>query len=137
MTRRAAFALTAVLLSVAACGPSQSGRTTPATGSRPAGSTSAATLADGCGIPGRDRLRPLVGYDAAPPALLLGNGTRGVVLSNQSNYVLCQWFPFARTLADRGYLVLLYNYASGDAVADVRAAVATIRFGPPAPGKLF
>lgn len=133
MTPSAAVAVTAALLSVAACGSPTPARPAAGSGSRPAGSSSTpagpspATLAGGCGIPGRDRPRPLVGYAAAPPALLLGSGTRGVVLSNQSNYEMCRWFPFARTLADRGYLVLLYNYPSGDAVADVRAAAATIR----------
>lgn len=100
---------------------------TPAVSPSPSAGTSPASLADGCGIPGRDRLVGLAGNAAAPPALLLGHGTRGVVLSNQSDSTLCKWFPFARTLADRGYLVLLYGYPSGDAVADVRAAVATIR----------
>ncbi len=36
----------------------------------------------------------------------IGHGKAGVVLVHQSNGDLCQWWPYARTLAKAGYLVM-------------------------------
>jgi alpha-beta hydrolase superfamily lysophospholipase len=48
-----------------------------------------------------DRVR-LVGLE-------LGKGRRGVVLAHELNASLCNWLPFARVLAARGFHVLLFD----------------------------
>ncbi len=45
--------------------------------------------------------------DGAPlVGAVLGSGPRGILLAHELNSNLCAWFPFARRLADAGYLVL-------------------------------
>ena len=69
---------------------------------------------------------------------LLGSGTRGVLLAHMggTSQNLCVWMPFARTLADEGYLVLdldlrgfgASGYAPGGRYdIDVLAAVEELR----------
>jgi pimeloyl-ACP methyl ester carboxylesterase len=41
--------------------------------------------------------------------VLLGSGPKGIVLAHEFRANLCNWFPFAETLAARGYRVLAYN----------------------------
>jgi len=41
--------------------------------------------------------------------LELGKGAKGVVLAHELNASLCNWLPFARTLAARGFHVLLFD----------------------------
>jgi pimeloyl-ACP methyl ester carboxylesterase len=41
--------------------------------------------------------------------VLLGSGPKGIVLAHEFRATLCNWFPFAQTLADRGYRVLAYD----------------------------
>jgi pimeloyl-ACP methyl ester carboxylesterase len=41
--------------------------------------------------------------------VLLGNGANGIVLSHEFRGSLCNWLPFAQTLARRGYRVLAYD----------------------------
>ena len=45
------------------------------------------------------------------PVAVLGTGSRGVLLSNQSDEDLCAWLPLARTLARSGFRVGLYDYS--------------------------
>lgn len=78
----------------------------------------------------RVQAQPLTFENASGQTLdgaLLGTGTTGVVLSNDSGNGLCGWFPFAQALADSGFQVLLYEYASynpGDnRLGDLNAAV--------------
>jgi pimeloyl-ACP methyl ester carboxylesterase len=71
--------------------------------------------------------------------VVLGRGTTGVVLVHELRRDLCSWLPFARVLAQRGYLVLDFdarNFGSSQRVnsaasfavdRDVRAAVAVLR----------
>lgn len=47
--------------------------------------------------------------DVPVEGVILGAGTAGVVLLNQSNRNLCQWFPYAAQLAQRKLQVLLFN----------------------------
>jgi pimeloyl-ACP methyl ester carboxylesterase len=58
--------------------------------------------------------------------LLLGKGTRGVVLAHQFRSNLCEWLPTARVLVKSGYRVLAFNfrdYGAGGAIdLDVAAA---------------
>ncbi len=42
--------------------------------------------------------------------VLLGKGKKGVVLAHQSSGNLCQWFPYARTLARRGFRVFAFDF---------------------------
>src|SRR5437870_8634509 len=57
-------------------------------------------------------------------AAILGVGSTGVVLSNQSGNRLCPWLPFARKLTARGIRVLVYNYKWGTTQAEAKAAAA-------------
>jgi pimeloyl-ACP methyl ester carboxylesterase len=59
--------------------------------------------------------------------VVLGTGTTGVVLANESVGDLCQWKPFAETLAKSGYRALVFNYSMGNAGQDVLNAVAELR----------
>jgi pimeloyl-ACP methyl ester carboxylesterase len=42
--------------------------------------------------------------------VVLGRGTTGVALGHEYHGDLCNWLPFARTLAVRGYLVLAFDF---------------------------
>jgi pimeloyl-ACP methyl ester carboxylesterase len=80
---------------------------------------------DGCVQPGSAQL---VDVGGGHQVAVLGTGPVGVVLSNQSNQNLCGWLPFARTLAARGFRVLVYDYGiTADPAGDVAKAAATLR----------
>lgn len=89
----------------------------------------AGSILDAC--PTNDLLAtplPIMGADGKLlEGALVGEGAVGVVLSNQNDNDPCPWLPFARTLRDDGYRVLLYRYGSGGARPsdDLAAAVAT------------
>jgi pimeloyl-ACP methyl ester carboxylesterase len=74
-----------------------------------------------------DGVRLAVGGIAAADALVLGSGSTGLVLANESDVDLCDWKPYASVWAERGYRVLIFNYSSGPADRDVLAAVAELR----------
>lgn len=71
-----------------------------------------AVIVPPCGDPG------LAGRGVAYPnaagakltGYLLGTGATGVVLAAQASQTACDWLPYARQLADRGYRVLAGNY---------------------------
>jgi dienelactone hydrolase len=50
-----------------------------------------------------------VGADLS--GVVLGKGKTGVVLAHQNGGDVCQWLPFGKELAQRGYLVLLFDFA--------------------------
>ncbi len=81
---------------------------------------------DGCVRAGADIriVRFAVSRNDSLRAAVLGDGTAGIVLSNQSDRNLCSWLPFARTLTAAGYRVLVYDY--GRARADAEAAAAAV-----------
>ena len=66
-----------------------------------------------------------------------GTGPTGIVLAHQNASNLCEWLPFGKRLADRGYRVLAFDFAGdGDSGArhpddrlddDVAAAAAYLR----------
>jgi pimeloyl-ACP methyl ester carboxylesterase len=69
-------------------------------------------------------------------AVDLGSGPLGVVLAHQSDASLCQWLPYAQSLANRGYRVLAFDFAGYGSssqprqktyVEDLRTAVAYLR----------
>jgi pimeloyl-ACP methyl ester carboxylesterase len=62
--------------------------------------------------------------------LMLGTGTVGVVLVHQIDASHCQWLPYGKQLADRGYRVLLIDlggYGSSEPDQDVKQAVGNLR----------
>ena len=61
------------------------------------------------------------------PLAVLGTGSRGVLLSNQSDQDLCAWLPLARTLARSGFRVGLYDYSGSRPAADALGAAAELR----------
>jgi pimeloyl-ACP methyl ester carboxylesterase len=66
---------------------------------------------DGCGTKA-ERKRIVVFRAPGGPKLvgmLLGRGTKGLVLTHELRANLCRWLPFARVLARSGYRVLLYD----------------------------
>jgi pimeloyl-ACP methyl ester carboxylesterase len=66
---------------------------------------------DGC-VPAalRDKAIAFRSTDGVPlHGVLLGSGRNGVVLSHELRASLCNWLPFAQTLARRGYHVLVYD----------------------------
>jgi pimeloyl-ACP methyl ester carboxylesterase len=87
--------------------------------------TTQSAALDGCVQPGSANL---VDVGGGSQAAVLGTGPVGVVLSNQSDQNLCAWLPFARTLAARGFRVLVYDYGiTGNPAGDVAEATATLR----------
>jgi dienelactone hydrolase len=60
-------------------------------------------------------------------AVLLGQGTRGVVFSNESDNSLCSWMPLAKRLARDGFRVALYDYSGAAPVSDVTAVTGALR----------
>jgi hypothetical protein len=59
-------------------------------------------------------------------AVILGHGSTGVVLSNQSDRDLCSWLPFAHSLTQAGYRVLLFDYGNAEPWLEVAAAARTL-----------
>ncbi|WFE34012.1 alpha/beta hydrolase [Micromonospora sp. WMMD975] len=46
--------------------------------------------------------------------VLLGSGPTGVVLAHMAAGDVCQWLPYGRELADRGYRVLAFDFAGSE-----------------------
>jgi pimeloyl-ACP methyl ester carboxylesterase len=59
--------------------------------------------------------------------VVLGTGTTGVVLANESVGDLCQWKPFADSLATSGYRALVFNYSMGNSGQYVLNAIGELR----------
>jgi pimeloyl-ACP methyl ester carboxylesterase len=108
--------LAAVVLITAGCGGSS-------TTAKPKPTRTAAAAVDGCVRPGEAHLTK----NGPTTAVVLGQGTKGVVLSNQSDQNLCSWLPEARTLAARGYRVALYDYAANVSRDDLTSVVTVLR----------
>ncbi len=58
---------------------------------------------------------------------MVGSGSVGVVLANQSDNSVCEWLPFPAYLAAHGMRVLAFNYGNGDGSAEVQAAARFLR----------
>jgi hypothetical protein len=43
-------------------------------------------------------------------AVVLGSGTKGVVLAHEQGYNICSWLSFGQTLAGRGYHVVVFEH---------------------------
>jgi pimeloyl-ACP methyl ester carboxylesterase len=59
--------------------------------------------------------------------VLLGNGRKGIVLAHQSDGDLCQWLPFARVLAGKGYRALTFDLRDFKLASDVTGAANAMR----------
>lgn len=145
MTARAAAAALCVALLAVGCSSRQQEGTTPLTPSpsEPVAATAEALPQPGdrCGFP--DRHAEVFRFPAADGVELdgavIGTGTTGVVMANQSNSSLCGWWPFASHLADQGFRVLLFDFrcaglsscpdgdARGDYPSDLTGAAAALR----------
>ncbi|WP_156313219.1 S9 family peptidase [Micromonospora sp. HK10] len=105
----------------------------------PPAPTASAGLNTGADCPGlAERGRRIVFGQALGTelgGLVLGTGSTGVVLAHMAGGDVCQWLPYGRELADRGYRVLAFDFAgsgsspgSGVSRAEqVQAAAATLR----------
>ena len=58
---------------------------------------------------------------------VVGKGTRGVVLSNQSDNAPCSWLPLANRLVRSGLRVAVYYYSGEGAYKDTVAVAAKLR----------
>jgi hypothetical protein len=87
---------------------------------------------DGCARGGSQVsiLKIAAGHGDEIKAAMLGRGSVGVVLANQSDRDLCSWLPFARVLKRAGYRVLVFDYGNLQPWIEVAAAAKTLhRFG--------
>jgi pimeloyl-ACP methyl ester carboxylesterase len=84
---------------------------------------------DRCVHVGRETriVRMVAGQGDRMDAAVLGRGSTGVVLANESDRNLCAWRPFARVLERHGYRVLLFDYRSGEPWVEVAAAAHELR----------
>ena len=55
-----------------------------------------------------------------------GKGTKAVILGHQSNGSLCEWLPYARRLASKGYFVFAIDFR-GHGLSQVRSGAAANR----------
>ena len=76
-------------------------------------------LAQRCGGDAQGVDAKPVWFRASDNALLdgaeVGDGDVGVVLAHESGSDLCPWLPFAKTLADRGYRALAFDFRGSGA----------------------
>jgi pimeloyl-ACP methyl ester carboxylesterase len=140
--RRVLLAAVGVLALVAGAGCTRGGGPTPnPSGSADVTASPAATLPP-VGAQCRElalqgltvRLENSAGLRLA--AVDLGSGPMGVVLAHQSDASMCQWLPYATTLANLGYRVVAFDFAGFGAsspapektyVEDIRTVVDYLR----------
>lgn len=118
----AASTLILLLITGAACRASEPGPAVPPGQAPPAASTpSAAVSTDaagrpivppGCAAPGEGRYLHADGPSGVTPVLVLGQGTRGVVVGAQANGGICQVLPFGRELVGKGYHVVVFDWST-------------------------
>lgn len=65
------------------------------------------------------RFRSQDGVDLS--GLVLGSGTKGVVLAHESGSFICSWLPFARVLASGGYHVIVFDHRNVGASGSSRS----------------
>jgi hypothetical protein len=88
----------------------------------------AAAALDGCVRAGRGvRLVSFAAPGERVPAAIVGDGPIGVVFANQSGSDVCDWLPFARRIAGRGFRALLFDYAAASNVDETVAALRAVR----------
>ena len=73
-------------------------------------------------------LRFFASDDTPLAGVVLGSGSRGIVLGHGQGSDICEWLPYARGLAADGYRVLAYDARSGLRVdLDLAAAIEALR----------
>jgi pimeloyl-ACP methyl ester carboxylesterase len=60
--------------------------------------------------------------------VMLGRGTAGVVLTHESRGTICSWLPYGRTLARRGYRVLVIDARGNGSSSATRSPSRRLRF---------
>ena len=104
------YPILAVLLLLAACG-SGSGSGKPAASTTP----SDALVRSGAQCPDLSQEWKQVRFtdpdDTSIAGVELGSGTTGVVLAHQNVSNVCEWLPYGKKLAARGYHVLAFDFA--------------------------
>lgn len=108
------LSLVTVLALATACGGGTSG-SPPASGTPTTPASSPAVPLAGVGCPSDAAGGRPVGFGAGLGGLVLGTGHTGVVLSHQSDGDLCQWLPYGKSLAQRGYKVLAFDFPGAGA----------------------
>jgi pimeloyl-ACP methyl ester carboxylesterase len=139
-SRVAATLVAAALVAVlAACsGGGDAGPTQTSVSPPPSPSPSAVALVGvGCpdAVEGGTQVR--FGDDDYLAGVVMGSGTTAVVLAHEYESDACNWLPYAKTLAKKGYTTLAFDFAGYGAsglangtqstVADVEAAAAYLR----------
>ena len=90
------------------------------------GSTSTGGKAlDGC-LPATARVLDASAPDETLPVGVLGVGARTVVLSEQSDELLCSWLPLARHLTARGFRVAVWDFSGDDPVTELTGVVTAL-----------
>jgi hypothetical protein len=102
------------------------GRTSPATAPSSAVPTDAAgdpLVRPSCAEPGEGTFLHAKGAGARlTSVLLLGRGSRGVVVGAQANGGICQVLPFARELVGKGYHVAVFDWIRSQYGDDMTSA---------------
>lgn len=101
-------------------------------GSRAPASSASAPSAGGKALDGCLPVRAARVLDASAPGetlpvAVLGTGAVTIVLSEQSDELLCSWLPFAHHLTARGFRVALWDFGGDDPVAELTSVVAALR----------
>lgn len=113
----------ALVMALTACGSSGSSGSAQSSPPPKAGS--------GCPDLAKDAGRPVTFADARDGTVLHGivmnpdaKGT-GVVLAHQNTGSLCEWLPFGKTLAQKGYRVLAFDFA-GEGDSDAHGGAGSV-----------
>ena len=121
MASRVPLAL--LLLSLVACGGQHPGSTSSTSTAEPAGPA----LSQYCLTP-QDHPQPV--RFAGMNGEIVGSGSTGVVIANESGNDVCPWQPLVRRLLASGrYRLLLYFFTSGDDIDAAAAAAALHQHG--------
>jgi hypothetical protein len=140
MTRKWPALILGLLLGVAAsallaaCASPGQPAAAPASAHPAASQTSAhsaasatSTALDGC-LPARTaRVLNATAPGETLPVGVLGSGAVTVVLSEQSDELLCSWLPLAHHLTARGFRVAVWDFGGDDPVAELTAVVTALR----------
>ncbi|MGH3629368.1 MAG: alpha/beta hydrolase [Sciscionella sp.] len=127
MAARAARTLAGIVLlatTVAGCGGANRQAQTSARAPAP---PTPSFIADGCIPAGAGTAVKIPADEHTIPAVVYGHGTRGIVLSNQSDRDLCQWKAFAPRLAKAGYQVITWDYGADTPENELAVVASTLR----------
>jgi hypothetical protein len=107
--------------------PAGSAITPSATGSAGGATGGRGKALDGC-LPTRTaRVLDASAMGEILPVAVLGTGAITVVLSEQSDELLCSWLPLAHHLTARGFRVAVWDFGGADPVAELTGVVTALR----------